>query len=181
MGYRWELGNGRKVRLWEDNCLGSSSLAIQFWPLYRIVNGKGKTIPGLWKGTNLKWSFRRNVSEELYNSWLERVDLVSTIQFSEEEDEMVWQFTPKGIYASQSLYKIIKFRGVKPVHFQWLVTNNKVLSRDNLAKRREVEDPIAVFSVQRKNQYRTCFLTVLLPSNVGFWSPRSLIPWLVLI
>ena len=53
MGYRWKLGNGRKVRLWEDNCLGSSSLAM-FWPLYRIVNGKGKTIPGLWEGTNLK-------------------------------------------------------------------------------------------------------------------------------
>ena len=151
MGYRWKLGNGRKVRLWEDNCLGSSSLAIQFWPLYRIVNGKGKTIPGLWEGTNLKWSFRRNVSEELYNSWLEIVDLVSTIQFSEEEDEMVWQFTPKGIYASQSLYKIIKFRGVKPVHFQWLVTNNKVLSRDNLAKRREVEDPSCLFCSEKES------------------------------
>jgi len=40
MGYRWKVGNGRKLRLWEDNWLGSSSLAIQFWPLYRIFNEK---------------------------------------------------------------------------------------------------------------------------------------------
>ena len=30
MGYRWHIGNGKKVRFWEDNWLGSSSLAIQF-------------------------------------------------------------------------------------------------------------------------------------------------------
>ena len=40
MGYRWKVGNGKKVRQWEDNGLGSSSLAIQFWLLYRIVNKK---------------------------------------------------------------------------------------------------------------------------------------------
>ena len=32
--------NGEKVRFWEDNWLGTSSLAIQYWKLYRFVNGK---------------------------------------------------------------------------------------------------------------------------------------------
>jgi hypothetical protein len=45
MGYRWKVGNDRKIRLCEDNWLGSSSLlAIQFWPLYRILNEKNKSI-----------------------------------------------------------------------------------------------------------------------------------------
>jgi hypothetical protein len=28
IGYRWKIGDGRKVKFWEDNWLGSSSLAI---------------------------------------------------------------------------------------------------------------------------------------------------------
>jgi hypothetical protein len=28
MGYRWQIGNGKKNKFWEDNWLGSSSLAI---------------------------------------------------------------------------------------------------------------------------------------------------------
>jgi hypothetical protein len=63
MGYRSKVGNGRnKVRLWEDNWLGSCILSIQFWPLYRIVNEKDITIGDLWDGETLKCSFRRNVS-----------------------------------------------------------------------------------------------------------------------
>lgn len=30
LGYRSKIGDGRKVRFWEDNWLGSISLAIQF-------------------------------------------------------------------------------------------------------------------------------------------------------
>lgn len=60
-------------------------------------------------------SFRRTVSEELYQNWLE-VELASTIQSLDEEDEMIWQCTSSRIYSSQSLYKIINFRGTKHVH-----------------------------------------------------------------
>jgi hypothetical protein len=139
MGYRWKVGNCKKVRLWEDNWLGSSSLAIQFWPLYRIVE-KGKTISELWDGHTLKCSFRRTVSEDLYRAWLEVVELVSTINLSDVEDALIWQFSSKGIYSSQSLYKITNFRGVQPIHVSalwgikvpprvhfclWLVINNR--------------------------------------------------------
>ena len=53
MGYIWKIGNGRNVCFWEDNWLGSSSLAIQHWELYRIVSEKNKTIAELWDGVNL--------------------------------------------------------------------------------------------------------------------------------
>lgn len=58
MGYKWKVGNGKRIRLWEDNWLGSSSLAIQFWPLYIIVNEKGKTLAELWDGINVKCTFK---------------------------------------------------------------------------------------------------------------------------
>jgi hypothetical protein len=103
MGYKWKVGNGRKIRLWEDNWLGSSSLAIQFWLLYRIVNEKGKTIAELWDGVSLKCTFRRCISEDLYQSWLEVVELVGTIQFTNEADEMIWQFNSSEQFNSLEL------------------------------------------------------------------------------
>jgi hypothetical protein len=48
MGYKWRVGNGQKIKFCEDIRLGSSSLAIQYWPLYRIVNEKGKSIADLY-------------------------------------------------------------------------------------------------------------------------------------
>jgi len=42
----------------------SSSLAIQYWPLYRIVNEKEKSIADLWDGDSLRCTFRRTVSED---------------------------------------------------------------------------------------------------------------------
>jgi hypothetical protein len=118
MGYRWKIGNGKKIRLWKDNWLGSSSLAIQFWPLYRIVNEKGKTVADLWDGVNLKCTFRRNISNELYHSRLDIVELVATIQFSDDEDEMLWQFNSSRIYSSQSLY-LPQLKRLKDGHYFW--------------------------------------------------------------
>jgi len=38
--FRWKVGDGKKIKFWEDNWLGHSSLAIQFWNLYVIANEK---------------------------------------------------------------------------------------------------------------------------------------------
>jgi hypothetical protein len=97
MGYRWKIGNGRRIRSWEDNWLGSSSLAIQFWPLYRILNEKNKSIAELWDGQELKCTFRRNVSEELYQVWLDVVEILSTISLSDDEVEMIWLFNSSAL------------------------------------------------------------------------------------
>jgi hypothetical protein len=48
--------------------------------------------------------------------WEELVNLVSTIEFSGDDDALVWQYQSSGLYSSQSLYAIINFRGVQPVY-----------------------------------------------------------------
>ena len=92
--------------------------------------------------------------------WLEILNLASTIVFSQEEDAMIWHYNSNGIYSTQSLYKIINFRGVQPVFvsavwdikvpprvhfFLWLLSKNKVLTRDNLSKRRKLDDVSCLF------------------------------------
>lgn len=44
MGYSWRIGNGQQIRFWEDSWFGNTSLAIQYWPLYVIVNEKGRQL-----------------------------------------------------------------------------------------------------------------------------------------
>jgi hypothetical protein len=114
LGYIWVIGNGERIRFWEDNWLGSSSLAIQYWKLYRYVNEKN-TVASLWDGVNLKCTFRRMGDHNMLELWDEVCQIASTISFSEEEDTMMWQFSSKGVYNVLSLYKIINFRGIQPV------------------------------------------------------------------
>jgi hypothetical protein len=160
MGYRWKIGDGKRVKFWEDNWLGTSSLAIQFWDLYVILNENNKIVHDLWDGTNLKCSFRRTVDESLMRTWEEVTQLASTIVFSEGQDEMIWTFSSNGVYSSRSLYKIVNFRGIMPIHtpavwslkvpprvhgFLWLLTQNKTLTRDNVGKRKQVADKSCLF------------------------------------
>jgi hypothetical protein len=70
------VGNGRSIKFWEDNWLGTSSLAIQFWDLYEIVNEKGDTIANLWDGENLMCTFRRTVNQR-FVEWLVRSQTTS--------------------------------------------------------------------------------------------------------
>ena len=65
MGYKWQIGDGRLVRLWEDTWYGNTPLATQYWDLYVLVNEKNKTIADLWDGQELKCTFRRTFSDEL--------------------------------------------------------------------------------------------------------------------
>jgi len=155
MGYAWNVGDGNKVRFWEDRWFGNSSLAIQFWPVYVLVNEKGKTIKDAWDGSVLKFSFRRTFPPALMDVWWEVFSIAESIVFTDESDTLVWSFNSNDIYSVQSLYAVVNFRGVKPVYpsaiwglyipprvqvFLWLLSNNKLLTRDNLSKSREVFD-----------------------------------------
>ncbi|TVU21933.1 hypothetical protein EJB05_31604, partial [Eragrostis curvula] len=172
VGYRWHVGNGKKVKFWEDIWVGSSSLAVQFWELYIIVNEKTATIADLWDGVDLKCTFRRTVSDRLYDMWLEVVQLASTVDIVDEEDALIWRFQSSGIYSSQSLYGIINFRGVIPVHtpavwslkipprvhfFLWLLSKNKVLTRDNLGSKKKLNDETCLFCSEKESVFHLFF------------------------
>lgn len=79
IGIMWLVGDGRKIRFWEDHWLGNSSLAIQFWPLYVICEQQGKTISQVWDGEVLRLSFRRSVSDSLMSLWYELLSIIEDV------------------------------------------------------------------------------------------------------
>ena len=109
------------------------------------------TVAEVLDGEVLKCTFRRWFSPRLLRAWEEIIQLASTICFTGDEDSVIWQYISNGVYSTQSLYRIVNFRGVTPVYtpavwslyvpprihvFLWLVSKNKLLTRDNLAKRK---------------------------------------------
>jgi hypothetical protein len=75
------------------------------------VNEQNKSIADLWDGVNLRCTCRRGVDMRLFLMGEELVNLVSTIEFSGEDDALIWQHNSSGLYSSQSHYSIINFRG----------------------------------------------------------------------
>jgi hypothetical protein len=89
MGFRWKVANGKKIRLWEDLWFHSCSLAIKFGG-YCIVNEQGRTLDEAWDGVNLKFTFRRTMDRGLMDQGEELVQIANGINFSEDEDAMIW-------------------------------------------------------------------------------------------
>ena len=180
MGVRWVIGNGGKIRFWEDQWLCNTCLAILFRALYVINEQHGKTVRKVWNGEELQLSFRRGVSERIMDMWEELKAAVENIELNNEEDHILWTYSSSGKYSVQSLYAIVNHRGVVPifVHVVWklnipsrvqffllLLSNNKVLTRDNLAKRRELNDPTCLFC-NDKESFTHLFFQCYVASNV---------------
>ena len=100
--------------------------------------------------------------------WFQLVEIAKSIVFTLDEDSLIWDLNPSGVYSVKSLYNVVNFRGVLPkntpavwnikiparIHiFLWLLVNNKLFTRDNLRKSQEVSDPTCVFC----SEHESCF------------------------
>jgi hypothetical protein len=92
--------------------------------------------------------------------WYEVLQIAQSLQLTEEDDALLWKLESDGLYSVKSLYAVINCRGVLPVHvhsvwnikvppkihfFLWLLSHNRVLTRDNLVKRQNVDDLTCLF------------------------------------
>jgi hypothetical protein len=113
-----------------------------------------------WDSDNLRFTFKRAIDRRLMKQWLELLKIARSIRFTDEKDAIVWQFNSRGSYSVQSLYAIVNDRGIRQIFtpvvwklaipprihiFLWLVANNKILTRDNLTKRKIVDDKTCLF------------------------------------
>ena len=91
--------------------------------------------------------------------------VVEGISLLNEQDQIIWSFNSNGKFSVQSLYDVINHIGVMPVYvhavwklqippgmqiFLWSLANNRLLSRDNFPKRREVMDQSCLFCKEKE-------------------------------
>jgi hypothetical protein len=63
----------------------------------------------------LRFTFRRTVNSRLMNQWYELEQIASSINFTDEPDNAIWQLNSMGRYSVQSLYAVVNDRGVRQV------------------------------------------------------------------
>jgi hypothetical protein len=116
------------------------------------------------------------------NQWYELKQIASRVQFAEEEDSIIWKFNSSGKYFVQSLYAVINDRGIRqiftPVMWKnpvtsrlhiilWFLANNKILTRENLPKRRKVENMSCLFCNEKETSGYLFFLLLCCPDFLG--------------
>ena len=104
--------------------------------------------------------------------WFDLMEIVKSIVFTEEEDSLIWQLENKGVYSTSSLYHVINFRGVIPVFipalwklnvpprvhvFLWLLSHNKIMTKDNLRKRQIIKPEECLFCSDKESVQHLMF------------------------
>ena len=100
------------------------------------------------------------------HQWFEILQIAQSLHLGDEDDCLLWKLDSKNIYSVKSLYAIVNFRGIIPIDitsvwdikippkihfFLWLVTHNKLLTRDNLAKRQNLNDLTCLFCTEEES------------------------------
>jgi len=98
--------------------------------------------------------------------WYEFLEVTENIAFIDDEDQIIWGYSSNGKYSVQSLYAVVNHSGVIPAYvhtvwklhipprvqnFLWLLSKNRLLARDNLAKWTEVLDQSCVFHAEKES------------------------------
>jgi hypothetical protein len=148
------------------------------WVFSNIVieDEQGVTVKEAWDGSNLRFTFRRIVDSRLMLQWGDFLRIAESIILREdEEDAIIWQFESSGRFSVQSLCAIVNNRGIRQIltpvvwkiivplrlHiFLWLLVNNKILTRDNLAKRKKIEENV-------HHVFFGCYVTRTLWDNIS--------------
>jgi hypothetical protein len=97
----------------------------------------------------------------------------------------IWMLESSGQYSIRSFYAVANDRGVVPVHtpavwqldapprlhmFLWLLANDKLLTRNNLAKRRHVDDLTCLFCSESetcRHLFFDCLVAKLVWSGIS--------------
>jgi hypothetical protein len=99
-GYKWHVGNGKSIRFWKNIWFGNSPLLPNFGIYIFASNQQNKTIFELWNGHEIRGNFRRTFTDDMMIQWQELLEVARSISFSNEEDQLIWQYNSSEVYSS---------------------------------------------------------------------------------
>ena len=128
------VGNGEKIRFWEDLWLGEQPLCVQYSNLKRVTLMRNLTISvvlGLSPPSTLSLNFRRNLSDAEIESLQRLLISIGFVQLSPSiADSRGWSWSPTGLFTMKSFYMALYMTPpitlFHPAKFLW---NSKVPSK----------------------------------------------------
>jgi len=93
----WKVGNGDKIRFWEDTWLGNNKLKFMFPRLYTISLEQGKLVGEVGTWGELGWSWRLGWRRTRFE-WETSVE-EEMMNLRDAEDIIEWSGDPKGVFS----------------------------------------------------------------------------------
>jgi hypothetical protein len=149
-GTTWKVGNGNRVRFWQDIWLDKCPLKIRFPRLYRISKQQEWSVAQM---NEAQWGmdFRRILGEEERAELDELLDALERIEIDDNDDGLIWDLEPSGRFSSRSLYRLMTSPGEVDVRmksiwgeklplkikiFLWMMWHDRVQTGEQLKRRK---------------------------------------------
>ncbi|RVX05721.1 Transposon TX1 uncharacterized 149 kDa protein [Vitis vinifera] len=158
---RLVVGNGERIRFWEDLWWGNQSLCSQFADLYRVISVKNLTVSNvLGNSFPLAWNlnFRRNLTDSEIDLLQRLMSSLSSVRFSPSlADSRAW-----------SLSSLVPSK-VKAL--AWIVAHGKVNTNDKLQLRRPYKSLCPQWCILCKGNGESIdHLFLHCPVTIGLWN-----------
>ncbi|RVW19678.1 Structural maintenance of chromosomes protein 3, partial [Vitis vinifera] len=188
---RLVVGNGERIRFWEDLWWGNQTLCAQFAELYRVISVRNLTVSNvLGNSFPLSWNFnfRRNLTDSEIDL-LQRLmsSLHSVLLSPSSSDSRAWSLSSSGSFSVKSFFYALS-RDSNPLMFlpakflwsskvpskvkalAWLVAHGKVNTNDKLQLRRPYKALCPQWCILCKGNGESIdHLFLHCPITIGLW------------
>ena len=191
MGYKLRCGQRFPwvvtIKFWTDRWCGEPSLRVRFPNLYQIASFKDASVKDLlsYHNTTLHWDvcFIREAQDWEKDTVTEFMELLYSVKISRDKDDVLcWNPSSRDIFDLKSFYNVLHtgaaqhfpWKSVwksktpsKVSFFLWTAVLGKVLTTDNLCKRRLIVLDWCCMCKRDGETIATCFFIVQWPENYG--------------
>ncbi|RVW15777.1 LINE-1 retrotransposable element ORF2 protein [Vitis vinifera] len=189
---RLVVGNGERIRFWEDLWWGNQSLCSQFADLYRVISVKNLTVSNvLGNSFPLAWNlnFRRNLTDSEIDLLQRLMSSLSSVRFSPSlADSRAWSLSSSGLFTVKSFFLALS-KVSNPILFlpakflwsskvpskvkalAWIVAHGKVNTNDKLQLRRPYKSLCPQWCILCKGNGESIdHLFLHCPVTIGLWN-----------
>ncbi|KAJ9687316.1 hypothetical protein PVL29_015988 [Vitis rotundifolia] len=188
---RLVVGNGERIRFWEDLWWGNQTLCSQFADLYRVTSVKNLSVSDvLGNSYPLSWNFnfRRNLTDSEIELLQRLMLFLSSVHLSPSlADSRVWYLSSLGLFSVRSFFLALS-KVSNPILFlpakflwsskapskvkalAWLVAHGKVNTNDKLQLRRPYKSLCPQWCILCKGDGESIdHLFLHCPVTIGLW------------
>ena len=122
------LGDGGRIRFWEDKWCGRNLLCEIFPTLYALADSKGAMMGEVWNSTRGEGGWNLRVIRS-FNDWEmeETQNFISLINSSRvnqrEREKILWTVDKKGEYSVKACYRLLE-GGIASPLLEGIIWNN---------------------------------------------------------
>lgn len=157
-GRQMAVGKGDRTDLWQDTWCTDIPLRKKFSELFNICNDQKVTVAQMAR-RGWRFTFRRWLDERLQNNMRALRDILTSFAVNEENDYSKWIWDKSGGFSVESTYNQLCSNEARVPYkmiwkakiplkikiWMWLIEQNAILTKDNLATKNWIGDNKCAF------------------------------------